>query len=132
MSQPSCTVRKAVTPCGRGGVGQVVEFVLGGEVVLDHRAGGAGGAGHHLRQPVIGLRAEHDIDPRGAGGDLAPLRLGDAAGDGQHHLAARGALRALASRSRPSSEKSFSVAFSRIWQVLRMTMSAPSGVSAGA
>ncbi len=35
-------------------------------------------------------------------------------------------------RSRPSSENSLSVAFSRMWQVLRMTMSAPSGASAGA
>ena len=33
--------------------------------------------------------------------------------------------------SRPRSEKTFSAAFSRIWQVLRMTMSAPSAVSAG-
>ena len=30
---------------------------------------------------------------------------------------------------RPSSENTFSAAFSRIWQVLRMTRSAPSGVS---
>ena len=38
----------------------------------------------------------------------------------------------FAPRSRPSSENSFSDAFSRMWQVLRITMSAPSGVSAGA
>jgi hypothetical protein len=35
-------------------------------------------------------------------------------------------------RSRPRSENTFSVAFSRMWQVLRMTMSAPSGLSARA
>ena len=40
-----------------------------------------------------------------------------------------GVLAAFSGRSRPSSEKTFSVAFSRMWQVLRMTMSAPSGVS---
>jgi hypothetical protein len=37
----------------------------------------------------------------------------------------------FSARSRPSSENSFSEAFSRMWQVLRMTMSAASGPSAG-
>ena len=35
-------------------------------------------------------------------------------------------------RSRPSSENTFSAAFSRIWQVFKITMSAPSGTAAGA
>ena len=53
-------------PAARGGVRQVVELVLGGEIGLDHRAAGAAGAGHHLRQAVVGLRAEHDVDVRRA------------------------------------------------------------------
>ena len=35
----------------------------------------------------------------------------------------------LKARSRPSSENTFSAAFSRMWQVLRITMSAPRGLS---
>src|SRR5580700_4429955 len=38
----------------------------------------------------------------------------------------------LIRRSRPSSENTFSAARSRIWQVLRITMSAASGVATGA
>ena len=41
-------------------------------------------------------------------------------------------LATFSGRRRPSSENTFSSARSRIWQVLRMTMSAPSGVSDGA
>ena len=56
------------------------------------------------------------------------LGLGDAAGDGEHHARRPPArFAAFSSRSRPSSEKTFSAAFSRIWQVLRMTRSASSG-----
>ena len=43
---------------------------------------------HHLGQPVIGLRAQHDVDVRRARQDLGTLRLGDAAGDSQNHPAA--------------------------------------------
>ena len=48
-----------------------------------------GCARHHGRQPVIGLRPHDDIDIGRARRDLGALGLGDAAGDGEQHLAAR-------------------------------------------
>ena len=58
----------------------MVELVLDREIRLDHAARRPAGAGHHLRQAVIGLRAEHDVHIGRAGDDLRPLGLGDAAG----------------------------------------------------
>ena len=81
---------------------------------------------------MIGLRPEHDIDVWRAAQDLGAFRLRDAAGDGDDHASAASRLGSFSGRSRPSSENTFSAAFSRIWQVLKMTMSAPSGVSIGA
>ena len=66
-------------------LGQVIELRLGGEFGIEHLRAPiaicrAGGAGHHLGQPVIGLRAEHHVDPGRAAHDLAAFGLGDAAG----------------------------------------------------
>ncbi len=73
----------------RGLLRQVVEFLLDGEFGLDHRPRRPAGPRHHLRQPVIGLRPQHDIHPGRARGDLGALGLGDAAGDRQHQALAR-------------------------------------------
>ncbi len=77
---------------GRGAVRQVVELVLRREVGLDHLAAGAGRAGDHFRQAMIGLRAEDDVDIGRAGEDFRALGLGDAAGDGEDHAVAGGFL----------------------------------------
>ena len=103
MSQPSWTVRKAETPCGAAAAasGRWSNFELGRELGLDHRAGGTARPRHHLRQPVVGLRPEHDVHPRRARGDLGTLRLGDAARHGQHHAPARRLLLALEGAQAP-------------------------------
>ncbi len=72
---------------------QEVEFLFRGEIRIDHRPGGAGGLRHHLRQPMIGLRPEHDVHIGRAGQDFRAFRLGDAAGHRQDHLSARGGAR---------------------------------------
>ena len=72
----------------RGRVGQEVELVLGREIGLDHRAAGPRRPRHHLRQPVIGLRPQHDVDVGRARQDLGALGLRHAAGDGQDHASA--------------------------------------------
>ena len=71
---------------GGRGLRQEVEFLFGGEIGLDHRPAGARRLGDHFRQPVIGLRAEHDVHIRCAGQDFRAFRLRDAAGHGQDHL----------------------------------------------
>ena len=78
---------------GRRGLGQLVELRLGWEIGVDHRTGlvavgGAGSAGNHFGQAMVGLRAEHNVHEGGTRQDLLAFRLGDAAGDGQDHAAA--------------------------------------------
>ena len=63
------------------GIGQEVELLLGGKIGLDHRPAGTRRARHHLGEPVVCLRAEHDVHIGCACQDLAPLRLRHAAGD---------------------------------------------------
>ena len=104
------------------------EFVLGGELGLDHALAGLG-AGQQIRQAMIALRPEDQIDGLGTARDLLALGLGDAAGDADLEVPARS--RARSSASRPSSEKTFSVAFSRMWQVLSTTRSASSITGVG-
>ena len=57
-------------------------------------------ARHHVRQAVIRLGADDDIDIGRAGGDLLALRLGDAACDREQHLPAA-ALTRLLQRAQP-------------------------------
>ena len=76
-------------PLRRGRVGQEVEFLLGRKIGLDHRPAGAGGTGHHLGQPMVGLRTQDDIDIRRARQDFVALRLRHAACDRQDHPSAR-------------------------------------------
>src|SRR2546430_14257368 len=52
-------------------------------------------ARHHLREPVIGLRAEHDIDKGRAPPDLFALGLRNAAGHRDEHAPALALPRAL-------------------------------------
>ena len=42
----------------------------------------------HLRQPMVVLRADHQIDSARAPDDFAAFRLGDAAGDRDQHVTA--------------------------------------------
>ena len=78
---------------------QVVELALGREVGVEHAGarqalagledrGLALGFGEQLRQAMIGLRADHDVDRGLAPGDLLALGLGDAARDGDGEVAA--------------------------------------------
>ena len=64
LSQPSCTVTKAETPraADRGAARrrEMVELVLDRKFGVDRLA--VLGARQHLRQPVIALRPDHEID----------------------------------------------------------------------
>ena len=55
--------------------------------------------GDQLGQPVIGLRADHQVDGGLAAHDLLALGLGDAAGDGDGEVAALGAALELECRA---------------------------------
>ena len=61
--------------------GQVAELRLGGEVGIDGRR--AGRLGHQRGQPVIALRADHDVDRALPADDLGAFGLGHAARHGQ-------------------------------------------------
>ena len=67
---------------------QMLELVLDRVVGLDDLRAAAGAA-HDVGQPVVGLRADHQVDDRRAPQDLLAFGLGDAAGDADHHFAAR-------------------------------------------
>ena len=71
---------------GFGG-GQEAELVLDREFGLQ-RAAVALRARQQLRQMMIALRPDHDVDGRRAADDLLALGLRDAAGDRDAHLAA--------------------------------------------
>ncbi len=86
-------------PAGDGhvlaGCRQLGELVFFREVGVDHctlqrirQVPAALRLLQHLRQLVIGLRPEHQVDHRRAAGDLFALGLGDAAGDADHHVLA--------------------------------------------
>ena len=82
----------------------MVELVLDRKLGVDDLAV-ARGAREQVRQAVIGLRPDHEIDGRRAADDLLAFGLRDAAGDGD--ASRRGPRRAAASfstRMRPSSE----------------------------
>ena len=62
--------------------GQLVELDFLGEFGVDGAsAGGRIGAAHKLRQPVISLRPDNDIDPWRAAGDFLALCLSDTSCD---------------------------------------------------
>ena len=74
--------------------------------------------------------AQHDIDLRRAPQDLPALRLGHTTGDGDHHACALGRLFLLEAFQPAEFGKHLFRRLSRRYvQVLRMTMSAPWGVS---
>ena len=125
LLQPSMIETKARAPC-RARRGQVVELLDLREAHVDHRAARAAQLRDHLRQAMQRLRPEHQIDERRARGDRLALLAGDAAADADD--AAPGA-RALSSRHSPSSEKTFSCAFSRTEQVFISSTSACAGSS---
>ena len=66
---------------------QQIELVLDRELGVDH-AFAAPNARQQSRQPMVALRPDHEIDRRRAADDLLAFRLGDAAGDRDHHAAA--------------------------------------------
>ena len=81
---------------------QVIELALGRKIRVEHARAGqalagapegrlALGLGQQLRQAMIGLRTDHDIDGGLAPHDLLALGLGDAAGHGDGEIAAYGA-----------------------------------------
>ena len=92
MSQPSCTVRNAVAAVWRGArSGSAANLSSSGKPVSTIGARLAPGAGDEIAQPVIALRADHQVDDRRAAHDLGALGLGHAAGhrdDGVLALAA--------------------------------------------
>ena len=65
---------------GRGhALGQGIEFRLGRKARVENAiVERVEGPRHHLGQPMIGLRTEHDIDKRRPPPDLLALGLGDA------------------------------------------------------
>ena len=65
--------------------GEMVELVLDRKFGVDHLA--VLGARQHLRQPVIALRPDHEIDRGRAAEDLLAFGLRDAAGDRDRHVA---------------------------------------------
>ncbi len=69
---------------------QMRELLLLGECRLDQRAVLGARAGDELRQAMIALRADDEIDDRRAAHDLGALGLGDAADDGDDRLVAGG------------------------------------------
>ena len=69
---------------------QMGELLLLGECRLDQRAVFGARAGNELRQAMIALRADDEIDGRHAAHDLGALGLGDAADDGDHRVVAGG------------------------------------------
>ena len=76
----------------RGGIGEMVEFVLNGKFRVHHPRAIARAA-QEVRQAMVVLRAHHQIDGGLAAQDLGALRLGDTTGDRDLGVdAARGAL----------------------------------------
>ena len=72
--------KKGRGPARRMLAGQLVELDFLGEFGVDGAGAGCRiGAAHKLRQPVISLRPDNDIDPWRAAGDFLALCLGDAA-----------------------------------------------------
>ena len=107
LSQPSCTVTKAEMPRARiasdFGCGRKPNLSWSGNSVsialLSARC-----AFEQLRQMMIALRADHDVDHGRAADDLLAFGLRDAAGDRDLHVATLRAASSRATRSRPSSE----------------------------
>ena len=79
------------------------ELILGREVRGDD-AGPIARFAQELRQAMIALRADDDVDGRLAAQDFRALGLGDAAGDDQRRPPALPATFLFSSRSLPSSE----------------------------
>ena len=75
----------ALADRGAAGRGELAELVLDRKLGVENLA--VRGAGQHLRQPVIALRPDHEIDPGRAAEDLLAFGLRDAAGDGDRHVA---------------------------------------------
>ncbi len=103
----------------------MVELVLDGVVGLDH-ALAPGDALQRVRQAVVGLRADHEIDHGRALDDLGAFGLRDASRHADAKLAANRCPLALQHADAPELGIDLLAAFSRIWQVLRSTRSASS------
>ena len=75
---------------GRPAGGELVELVLGRELGFDDSAAGGFARRQKLRQAMVGLGAEDEVDGASAAHDFLAFRLGDAAGNGDDHLPPRG------------------------------------------
>ena len=95
MSQPSCTVRNAVTALAGARLGSVANLSSSGKPVSTMPAPFRPGAGDEVAQAVIALRTHDQIDDRRAAQDLRALRLGHAAGNRDDRLLAGAAPRVL-------------------------------------
>ena len=104
---------------------KMIKLVFGRKFRVDD-AGPRPRLRHQLRQAVIVLRPDHQIDGFLPPQDFRPFGLRHAAGDGDHRVLPGGGAGRFMSRTLPSSENTFSEARSRMWQVLRMTRSASS------
>ena len=85
--------KKGAVALRRGFFRQPVEFLIDGQVDgHDPRAAGfhqlSRGAAQQVRQVLVGLRPEHQVDGRRPAHHLLTLGLGDAAADGDQHAAA--------------------------------------------
>ena len=76
----------ALDDLGALGLRQMLELVLDGVVGLDDLLAAAHPR-QHVGQPVIGLRADDQVDGRRAADDLGALGLRHAAGDADQHFA---------------------------------------------
>ena len=82
----------------------------------------------HVRQAMQRLRAEHQVDERAR---AAVMRLAFLARDAAAHADEHVRLGFLSARHSPSSENTFSCAFSRTEQVFMSSTSASAGSSVG-
>ena len=113
---------KAVGPSARGS-GRRSNFSISGKLMSTCGWPDSRRAAHQLRQPVQGLRAEHQVDVGRALDDGRAFLRRHAAADADDAPAARPASGAF---QRPSWLNTFSCAFSRIEQVLIRITSASS------
>ena len=78
---------KARAPSARG-AGRRSNFSISGKLTSTTGAPVRAQLAEHLRQPMQGLRPEHQVDVRRARGDRLAFLAGDAAADADDHVRA--------------------------------------------
>ena len=115
----------AVAPSARG-AGSRSNFSISGKLTSTTERPVRRSSRDHVGQAMQRLRPEHEIDERRALGDGLALLARDAAAHADEHVRP---LAFLSSRHSPSSENTFSCAFSRTEQVFMSSTSASAGSS---